>query len=466
VTPARRCTRRRKASPCTTRPSVSVAASAWRPARTAAERRGQQPERRELQRDQLQHAGCADAAEVGRQDGADPGRHRLRRGNRPPRRRDAADAERLHRQRRDAVRKAGVVEKCTFCYHRTTNGMPPACVEVCPSKARIFGDQDDEKAPVAQLLKANRSFRLKEEAGTRPTCTTSTSTRARLSRAAWHPRGGPGPPLFFLDAQPRCRPTTSKRWLPAPTWRGCSRPASTSRGRSSPRSGCSSRWRRPPRASTRRWPRQRGGWARRSRRGCAGTAGRLHAAVRRPTGALAQPYGSVWLEDGSSLMSDSTVRSRAVRRRGIRTRRGFRDLPDHVAAELEFLYLLLFRRAEAGAKRRSGGRRALRADAAAIPRRTPRALGGAVCRGDPRRRADCVLSRPGRAGRVVRPHRGGAPLTRCDRPPPRPGAELPHRVRGCTRSAWRAVDVQPDTTPVWRPSPPARRCLASRRSRC
>lgn len=66
------------------------------------------------------------------------------------------------------VRKAGVVEKCTFCYHRTTNGMQPACVEVCPSKARIFGDQDDAKAEIAQVLRANKSFRLKEEAGTQP----------------------------------------------------------------------------------------------------------------------------------------------------------------------------------------------------------------------------------------------------------------------------------------------------------
>ena len=66
------------------------------------------------------------------------------------------------------VRKAGVVEKCTFCYHRTTHGLQPACVEVCPSRARIFGDQEDAKSEIAQALKANKSFRLKEEAGTRP----------------------------------------------------------------------------------------------------------------------------------------------------------------------------------------------------------------------------------------------------------------------------------------------------------
>jgi Fe-S-cluster-containing dehydrogenase component len=66
------------------------------------------------------------------------------------------------------VRRAGVAEKCTFCSHRTLNGMQPACVEVCPAKARIFGDQDDAKSEIAQLLKANRSFRLQEEKKTRP----------------------------------------------------------------------------------------------------------------------------------------------------------------------------------------------------------------------------------------------------------------------------------------------------------
>ena len=66
------------------------------------------------------------------------------------------------------VRKAGVVEKCTFCYHRVSNGMQPACVEACPAKARIFGDQDDPSSAIAKLLKAEKSFRLREEAGTRP----------------------------------------------------------------------------------------------------------------------------------------------------------------------------------------------------------------------------------------------------------------------------------------------------------
>ena len=66
------------------------------------------------------------------------------------------------------VRKAGVVEKCTFCYHRVSNGLQPACVEACPAKARIFGDQDDPNSAISKVLKAEKSVRLQEDKGTRP----------------------------------------------------------------------------------------------------------------------------------------------------------------------------------------------------------------------------------------------------------------------------------------------------------
>lgn len=66
------------------------------------------------------------------------------------------------------VRPKDVVEKCTFCYHRVTNGLQPACVEVCPSQARIFGDQEDDNALISKLLREQKSFRLLEEKGTKP----------------------------------------------------------------------------------------------------------------------------------------------------------------------------------------------------------------------------------------------------------------------------------------------------------
>ena len=67
-----------------------------------------------------------------------------------------------------------------------------------------------------------------------------------------------------------------------------------------------------------------------------------------PVDILAKPYGSVWLDADAPLMGDSTM---AVLQHyedgGFEVDEGFRDLPDHVAVELEFLYVLLFRLADA-----------------------------------------------------------------------------------------------------------------------
>ena len=37
-------------------------------------------------------------------------------------------------------RPKGVMEKCTFCLHRTREGRLPACLEACPTGARVFGN--------------------------------------------------------------------------------------------------------------------------------------------------------------------------------------------------------------------------------------------------------------------------------------------------------------------------------------
>lgn len=63
-----------------------------------------------------------------------------------------------------------------------------------------------------------------------------------------------------------------------------------------------------------------------------------------PVDALAMPYGSVWLGTESTLMQDSTVAVLALYAEGgFEIDEAFRELPDHIAAELEFLYLLLYR---------------------------------------------------------------------------------------------------------------------------
>lgn len=63
-----------------------------------------------------------------------------------------------------------------------------------------------------------------------------------------------------------------------------------------------------------------------------------------PADAPAKPYGSVWLGGPGALMQDSTLAvNRLYQEGGFELSGEFRDLPDHIAAELEFLYLLIFR---------------------------------------------------------------------------------------------------------------------------
>jgi Fe-S-cluster-containing dehydrogenase component len=65
-------------------------------------------------------------------------------------------------------RGMGVMEKCTYCLHRTRVGRMPACVEVCPTGSRKFGNVLDPDSEVAYILRQKRVFILKEEVGTLP----------------------------------------------------------------------------------------------------------------------------------------------------------------------------------------------------------------------------------------------------------------------------------------------------------
>jgi molybdopterin-containing oxidoreductase family iron-sulfur binding subunit len=66
------------------------------------------------------------------------------------------------------VRPKGVVEKCTFCLHRTREGKFPACLEVCPTGARVFGNLLDPDSEINYILKNKRVYILKEDEGTTP----------------------------------------------------------------------------------------------------------------------------------------------------------------------------------------------------------------------------------------------------------------------------------------------------------
>lgn len=61
-----------------------------------------------------------------------------------------------------------VADKCTFCYHRITKGMKPACVEACAFLAREICDLKDPGDKVAQVIATQRVAVLKDEYGTEP----------------------------------------------------------------------------------------------------------------------------------------------------------------------------------------------------------------------------------------------------------------------------------------------------------
>jgi phenylacetyl-CoA:acceptor oxidoreductase 27-kDa subunit len=77
-------------------------------------------------------------------------------------------------------RPRGVPEKCSFCYQRIDRGLSlgltpgvdadatPACVVVCPTGARMFGDLNDPESSASTALRENASYRLRENLGTGP----------------------------------------------------------------------------------------------------------------------------------------------------------------------------------------------------------------------------------------------------------------------------------------------------------
>jgi len=83
-----------------------------------------------------------------------------------------------------SVRMRGIVEKCSFCFHRyqiamdkayyedrgelEENEYQTACTQACPAKAITFGDLNNPGHAVYELKKEKNAFRLLERLQTNP----------------------------------------------------------------------------------------------------------------------------------------------------------------------------------------------------------------------------------------------------------------------------------------------------------
>lgn len=59
-------------------------------------------------------------------------------------------------------------DKCTFCYHRLVQDLKPACVEVCPTQARVFGELKKKASPLVRFKRMNKIAVLKPALNTEP----------------------------------------------------------------------------------------------------------------------------------------------------------------------------------------------------------------------------------------------------------------------------------------------------------
>lgn len=66
------------------------------------------------------------------------------------------------------VHAANTVSKCTGCAHRVDRGEIPACMELCPGRARYWGDLDDPESDVSKFLEGKEYEQLLVEEGTAP----------------------------------------------------------------------------------------------------------------------------------------------------------------------------------------------------------------------------------------------------------------------------------------------------------
>lgn len=66
------------------------------------------------------------------------------------------------------VHVPNTMSKCTFCANRIARGEVPSCMDLCPARARYFGDLDDPTSDASKYLEGREYFQLLTEAGSEP----------------------------------------------------------------------------------------------------------------------------------------------------------------------------------------------------------------------------------------------------------------------------------------------------------
>jgi Fe-S-cluster-containing dehydrogenase component len=67
-----------------------------------------------------------------------------------------------------SIHPDGYADKCTFCLHRVSKGLDPACATTCPTASLAFGDANDPSSAIARLLRTRQHKQIHADAGTRP----------------------------------------------------------------------------------------------------------------------------------------------------------------------------------------------------------------------------------------------------------------------------------------------------------
>jgi len=53
-----------------------------------------------------------------------------------------------------------IADKCDLCQRRLEQGLEPACVAACPTRARVFGDMNDPSSEISHVLKREAVVRV------------------------------------------------------------------------------------------------------------------------------------------------------------------------------------------------------------------------------------------------------------------------------------------------------------------